>query len=674
MTNNILSAIVNGAIAGALLAGALWIVLRLIPRNVLGASARYAAWWVAFAALAILPFAFLPHYFGMTPASRPSAAASIPPTNLRTYATPISGTVKPNSTPPGPGFQLPIVVPIGDRARWILLAWACLSVFLLLRLIATCALLARRKREASPVREALIARIAGPLGLPRHIRVLRSSKVSTPVLAGLWRPAILIPERLLSQLSEDELAQITMHEAAHRARRDDYALLLQRVIEALLPLHPAIVLAARQIDFERELACDDHVAASTGEPRRYAACLLRVAELCGSPDSWATAGVTGRRSQLTARVEQLLDRNRTPDSHPHKIRAIVAAAAVAALAYVLAQGPRAVAMPLLSDITEAIQIAPPAPAAVPAMAARATAPLASSEDQAPARPSQKQVALHQQPAEQKAPAAKAAFEAVIVTDFENIPVAGLRKENFRVFADGVEQEIDEFWAETQPLDVEFVIDRSGSMATKQTLIDAAVTQFMRAANPADSFITFTFNDRVEMGTPTSSPAEILAQLRSRPARGGTAMRDAINAVANWTGQRFGQRMIVVISDGVDNASKLRGDELRDVVLASHAQLWAWTLPAPENAPRSQFRWLREAAEASGGHEFVGEDPAPLARAAIPIRYLIRYKLSNQATEDKYRPVRVELVGVSSGTFSIRATPFTPTVITCDKLQPPARCW
>ena len=115
------------------------------------------------------------------------------------------------------------------------------------------------------------------------------------MVAGLRRPSILIPARLLDELEEAELDQIGLHEAAHLARRDDYALLFQRVIEALFALHPVVRWIARQIDLEREIACDDLVVEATGRPRSYASCLTRVVELA----EWASR-VSPRRRRRPA--------------------------------------------------------------------------------------------------------------------------------------------------------------------------------------------------------------------------------------------------------------------------------------------------------------------------------------------------------------------------------------
>ena len=82
--------------------------------------------------------------------------------------------------------------------------------------------------------------------------------------AGLRHPAILIPAALLAELHDDELDQIGLHETAHLARHDDFALIAQRAIEAMFAVHPVVRWIARRIDLEREIACDDFVLNATG--------------------------------------------------------------------------------------------------------------------------------------------------------------------------------------------------------------------------------------------------------------------------------------------------------------------------------------------------------------------------------------------------------------------------
>lgn len=144
---------------------------------------------------------------------------------------------------------------------------------------------------------------------------------------------MLIPEGLFSELNPAELNQVGLHEAAHFVRRDDYALILQRFLEAMYALHPVVRWVARQLDLEREMACDDLVIASTGNPRSYAACLVRIVEWSGGVRS-AVAAVAAAEdsSHLVQRVDVLLDKSRHPGTRPLKLRLIAILGITAALA------------------------------------------------------------------------------------------------------------------------------------------------------------------------------------------------------------------------------------------------------------------------------------------------------------------------------------------------------
>jgi Ca-activated chloride channel family protein len=643
MTNSILSALVNGAIVAALLTGAVRAGLLLTPRGTLGAAARCAVWWTALVATVLLPLTYLPDRPArdVDPAGR--RTATVGQTALISPATPVAHAPLLPIRHPAAAVHLrfPLVVMVGGSLRWILTAWASLSALMLLRLLAGCVLLERQKSGAIAAPEGVTRRIEESLakrGTPRRAAVLGSATVGTPMLAGLRRPAILIPQRLFSELTEEELTQIGLHEAAHLARRDDYALLVARVIEAILPFHPVVWWIARQIDLERELACDDFVLESIGVPRSYAACLLRVVELCsGARASWAATGVVGNRSQLTKRVDRLLDRNRGADTRPRRGRLLTAIGMVAILAFLAGRAPRAIAF--------AIPLATQPPPQREAPAAPPQTPVA------PPKPTVSSPVAPQTPAPVLLP--------ITVQDSAHRYVSGLTKESFKVFEDGVEQQISDVAADNPPLSVEIIVDMSGSMRNKQALVDVAVTHLVKAANIADEFLVITFSDHVNLAGPFGSDAgQILNQVHLDQPRGGTSMRDAILRPVEWKDSRYPDRILAVISDGVDNSSSVSNDELRDKALAARLPIWAITLASPQTYPKRESLWLQDMTDSSFGHEFVSEDPGLVADIAATVanqtRYLLRYNSTNQALDGKYRSVRVDVVTAPPGTFKIRA--------------------
>jgi hypothetical protein len=76
---------------------------------------------------------------------------------------------------------------------------------------------------------------------------------------------------------ERYLAVVELHR--HVRRWDDWTNFAQKLIEAILPIQPAVYWIGHRMSIEREMACDDWVVATTGTAKPYAASLTKVAEL-----------------------------------------------------------------------------------------------------------------------------------------------------------------------------------------------------------------------------------------------------------------------------------------------------------------------------------------------------------------------------------------------------------
>jgi beta-lactamase regulating signal transducer with metallopeptidase domain len=271
---SVLAALVNGGILSALVTIAVWLALRVTPRRVLNAATRYAVWWVTLAIAVTLPALYLPRDFaGRLPpheanilAKAPTLEAA-PPVEESGDSIIVSRPANPSTFRP----RFPVEFAGGRLPRWIVAAWILTTVLMLVRLSLSCVLLERRKARAfdapAPVATHVDEWLSRCGSARRRVRLAVSTEISAPMVAGPFRPSILLPARLLEQLGECELDQIGVHEAAHLARGDDYALICQRVLEAVFALNPVVHWIARRIDLEREIACDDFVIAATGRPR-----------------------------------------------------------------------------------------------------------------------------------------------------------------------------------------------------------------------------------------------------------------------------------------------------------------------------------------------------------------------------------------------------------------------
>ena len=141
--------------------------------------------------------------------------------------------------------------------------------------------------------------------LRRATQILQSTLVQVPVVAGYFRPVILVPMSVISGLPASQLEAILAHELAHIRRHDYLVNLLQTLLETVFFYHPAVWWLSRQIRNERENCCDDLAVGVVGSGVDYGRALLAVAEL-HRPSTALVLGV--RDGSLLARVRRILGR------------------------------------------------------------------------------------------------------------------------------------------------------------------------------------------------------------------------------------------------------------------------------------------------------------------------------------------------------------------------------
>jgi beta-lactamase regulating signal transducer with metallopeptidase domain len=270
--------LINWLICGTLLAAAMHAVTLGAPR--VGASLRYRLWWLALATIFVAPV--LPMLL------------------------PEHGVTMVRAVQALPTVEVPATAPF---AGWLLAGvWALLAAYALARIVLAVGVLRRRKREALRF-PAEIERHLSNWNARRGARAARlcvSPAVRSAAVFGGRHPAIAVSPELLRALTPRELDLVLMHEWAHVQRYDDVANAVQQVVRSVFGMHPGVRWCARQLDFQRELACDARVVSDSGSSKAYAACLARLAEMINVRGDLALAPGALAGSHLSARVKAVL--------------------------------------------------------------------------------------------------------------------------------------------------------------------------------------------------------------------------------------------------------------------------------------------------------------------------------------------------------------------------------
>lgn len=155
--------------------------------------------------------------------------------------------------------------------------------------------------------DASFKRLVLQLQFRQAIGFYLSDKINVPLVVGYFKPIILFPIGLASQLDMDQVEAILIHELSH-IKRNDYLLnLIKTGIETLLFFNPFIWLSGKFINIEREHACDDLVLKFTGNPMTYAHALLKLELLKDKSAPAFSMAASGKNQHLYQRIKRITD-------------------------------------------------------------------------------------------------------------------------------------------------------------------------------------------------------------------------------------------------------------------------------------------------------------------------------------------------------------------------------
>lgn len=237
-------------------------------------------------------------------------------------------------------------------------------------------------------------------------------------------------------------------------------------------------------------------------------------------------------------------------------------------------------------------------------------------------------------------------------------VTNLPRTSFKVFENGVEQQLKTFRREDVPVSLGIVIDSSGSMRDKRQKVAAAALQLVKASNSQDEVFLVNFNDDAYLDVPLTSDIKALEEgLAKIDSRGGTAMRDALSMSIDYVKKKAkrDKKVLLVITDGNDNTST---ETLEKLVQRSHDSevlIYAIGLLSeeePREAKKAK-RALTALVNATGGLAHYPAAASEVEAIALQVaheirnQYVLAYTPSNQSLDGTFRAVKVTVTGPGS---------------------------
>lgn len=290
-----MGALLHYGLAALPVSGLAVLVLWFLPR-MKGYSGRWrCAVWGLLAVRLLLPFRLMPEGMVSVPLPPAVTRAVTAAENWEAAAVPIG----------------PLLEEEGGVLGLLSVAFCCLwlagsGLYLLVHGISYLRFKKRLKRDSRPLSLGDPAYLWETGGKPwMKPRTCVSAAVDTPLLYGLLRPVIVLPDR---DWAPEDLRWIFRHELTHWRRGDLWVKHLSLLVNAVFWWNPAAYWLRRQWNRDLELRCDERVVRGL-EPRerlRYGEALLRL-RTPEKPMPSMAAGFGSRKSLLRLRVENLLD-------------------------------------------------------------------------------------------------------------------------------------------------------------------------------------------------------------------------------------------------------------------------------------------------------------------------------------------------------------------------------
>jgi Ca-activated chloride channel homolog len=246
----------------------------------------------------------------------------------------------------------------------------------------------------------------------------------------------------------------------------------------------------------------------------------------------------------------------------------------------------------------------------------------------------------------------------VTTNLVTIPVSvralngtylfDLRKEEFRIYEDGIEQEVGSFSSVERPFSVVLLIDTSSSTEANLAQIKDAVHAFIAQLRPLDSVLPVLFAGQVVplLQKPTTNRTilrDTLEKARTDSGNNGTKLYDAIDFAYQSLARVSGRKAVILFTDGDDTWSTAT----MRTTLCKTSELDALIYPIHYGSSASAI-YLQALASETAGRFYQADDADTIKRSFAAIaeelrrQYDVGYYPQTTSPRPLARRIKVEV--------------------------------
>lgn len=176
----------------------------------------------------------------------------------------------------------------GNIGLCLVVGWLSVSLFCLYRLAKGLSVVRGVHASINPTNDVKLIhamQLACRALRPNHrLLVFESDYIQSPMTLGIFRPVIVVPNKIAELLSDEELVCILSHELAHIMRRDTVMAFCQQLALAIFWWNPLLRIAIMQSNRLRERICDDYIVSFFHSGRVLAEAIVKLAEWSTTAD------------------------------------------------------------------------------------------------------------------------------------------------------------------------------------------------------------------------------------------------------------------------------------------------------------------------------------------------------------------------------------------------------